>query len=479
MGWFLSAQELVKVGNLEKMQALSLLETLDTSLEDGVISLKEIHLYSTKQNLRTFYKSVEAATASNTAASFTTSVSPKDGLYGNQPSSAYASLVFASQELLFGYMWRRLPHSSCSSSLSWKRLDQSLDAAVETLLEDKSFRALPRKNQPLWACFLEKIRKVNALGGPRVRVVWWRTLLVMNRLPRYPDDSEHILDLEDLVSSWLSRCDANGAVDGHHLSVRFLSHRWERPHYCEKCGDGTCSVVAHPDTEDNIKARVLGEWGRDLYNEDDPRPFRPEDTYFWIDHACIDQDNAPSKMSGITLLPLCIACCANGLVCFVGSTREYADRAWTALERVLAYCLTASPHFRMIDSGYLYTHKSISCADLSVTDPHWWKIIGGQPYMIIHRPTEGVITVPTDSILIRRIAKLAAKLEPIDYFQAKSKVIFGTTACPVRQVSRVGNMLERRQHNRRNVIYPFALEDDADKGNSNITSLISRLAAIS
>ena len=34
----------------------------------------------------------------------------------------------------------------------------------------------------------------------------------LGRIPRWPDDRQHILDLEDLISVWIERMDAKGKI---------------------------------------------------------------------------------------------------------------------------------------------------------------------------------------------------------------------------------------------------------------------------
>lgn len=402
---------------------------------------------------------------------------------------------------VINYGWRSLTRSletapfsnghSHTMGATYKELEQGMEA----LLQDEQFRGLPQKGEMLWACFLDKIRHVNKLGGPPVRVVWWKTLDKLGRIPRFPDDREHILDLEQLVERWLAQCvpdgPTRGCFDGHYLSVRFISHRWAQPHYCEECSLGTCDVHANPDTWDNIKAQVLGQWGRDLYYSEDIRPFRPEDLYFWIDYAGIHQEDPYLKLSGITLLPLYISCCANGMVCYVDEDLEYADRAWTALERILGYCLTASPALMKIDRGYLSNKPLLCNMQLTTQQPGWWSMHGHSLWLRLHDPTKGNITVPGDADVINRILDLAMHAHPVDYFQVKSPLKLGVTDFRVDDVAigvHIKINLTRRKFKNNEVRYTnetvgatrrFKGAKDLDEGgNASCFSCLSRPAKI-
>jgi hypothetical protein len=45
---------------------------------------------------------------------------------------------------------------------------------------------------------LGRVRASNALPGPRMRLVWWKTLDELGRIPRWPDNCGHVLDAEAL-----------------------------------------------------------------------------------------------------------------------------------------------------------------------------------------------------------------------------------------------------------------------------------------
>src|SRR5688500_2964730 len=109
----------------------------------------------------------------------------------------------------------------------------------------------------------------NGLGGPRMRLLHWRTLGDLGRLPR--SDEGHAVDA-------LAGIDAYGAPQ---VEVFMVSHRWLRPSL-----DPTRS---HPDGPDHEKARAVHQfslWRRQWVLHQ--HGFLPE-IFYWIDYSCIDQ----------------------------------------------------------------------------------------------------------------------------------------------------------------------------------------------
>ena len=74
-------------------------------------------------------------------------------------------------------------------------------------------------------------------------------LAELGRLPQWPQDAEHILDLESCVVEWIKHQDDRGKVDGRCLCISIFSHRWSRP--------SLDPAEAHPDTVDHKKAAAL------------------------------------------------------------------------------------------------------------------------------------------------------------------------------------------------------------------------------
>jgi hypothetical protein len=144
---------------------------------------------------------------------------------------------------------------------------------------------------------LAKVRAINALGGPRMQVVWSGTCKHLGRLPRYPEDADHILDAERVIEEFLQRadefgevlcCDGNGEVEPRVFFLSMFSHRWERPH--------RNAHMSFPDSASNKKARALAHHGGEgrcpVFKE------KRFDYYYWVHaythtrqrtrtHACI------------------------------------------------------------------------------------------------------------------------------------------------------------------------------------------------
>ena len=53
-------------------------------------------------------------------------------------------------------------------------------------------------------------RSVAAFGSNFESDPRWGTIKKLGRLPRWPEDAEHILDAEELIKAWLERCDDHG-----------------------------------------------------------------------------------------------------------------------------------------------------------------------------------------------------------------------------------------------------------------------------
>merc|ERR1719316_866495 len=99
----------------------------------------------------------------------------------------------------------------------------------------------------------------------------------------------------------------------------------------------------------------------------------PEDYYIWIDFTSIDQSDNMQKAMGIEMLPLYVACCSSGLVMYLPKDEiQYEERAWTSIERVLAYSYGVSPVLKKIDSGYIKGSPYWSSKRLVRSKPEYW-----------------------------------------------------------------------------------------------------------
>ena len=119
-----------------------------------------------------------------------------------------------------------------------------------------------------------RVKAINMTKGvPRMRVVHWKTLRGLGRIPRWPDDASAIIDLEDLLEAWQKRQDDKGKIGDRILCLSMFSHRWSRPSLDRD--------AAHPDTEDGLKARSLAEYGRG--GTCSVFPNHKFDYFFWIE----------------------------------------------------------------------------------------------------------------------------------------------------------------------------------------------------
>jgi len=171
-----------------------------------------------------------------------------------------------------------------------------------------------------------------------MHLVWWGTLVELGRLPRYPDyeDSVHILDGESLLERWVEKMDSDGKVDGRHIRISFLSHRWDS--------------LSDPDEERN-KARALGLYGRSgsSANYSDALDF---DHYYWIDQSCVHQDDDRLKQMAMLKLGVWMTTCTD-FILFRSSKNDYEPRAWTRLERLIAYAYIQAELFVYLDESYI------------------------------------------------------------------------------------------------------------------------------
>eukprot|EP00746_Dinoflagellata_sp_MGD_P151580 gnl/MRDRNA2_/MRDRNA2_83136_c1_seq1.p1 gnl/MRDRNA2_/MRDRNA2_83136_c1~~gnl/MRDRNA2_/MRDRNA2_83136_c1_seq1.p1 ORF type:complete len:1178 (+),score=190.93 gnl/MRDRNA2_/MRDRNA2_83136_c1_seq1:143-3535(+) len=375
---------------------------------------------------------------------------------------------------MVNYEWRA--RALCSS---WASLSPEVEIRkpikvevlrkrIMKLLRSNKFRQAPPAGKDYIAWMLSRVKMVHNTGGPRMRVVWWRTLLELGRIPRWPDDACHILDLHQLLEDWLTRCDKNGRVDSRYPYLRMLSHRWQRPHFCPQCvADQPCpsARLAHPDSAENTKANVLAKWGRDQYDIDNIGPYSPEDLYLWVDFAGINQDDSIIKALGIEMLPLYIACCGNGLVFFINESKKtgreddedeaepsdlqdlYEDRAWTSVERALAYTFCAAPVMRKVDAGYVTGGSKFSPGALCKRRPDYWSFNrDGQFSMRLQDPCQGVLTCKPDIKRIEALKAIISSVPPIDFYGVKEPLVFGETLVRVEDTcSRRKASIMRRQ----------------------------------
>lgn len=147
---------------------------------------------------------------------------------------------------------------------------------------------------------------------PKLRLVPGSAL---KRLQRFPRSSEHEHFIE---------VDASNVEAVYKSRIFFVSHRWAQ-------SDSPSAASNFPDTEDHQQARLLLDWlDRDYADWDH--------FYFWVDWACIDQDNSELKARQIEALPIYLRCCTY----FVGiAWGDYWKRCWCGLEAIAFGACTA------------------------------------------------------------------------------------------------------------------------------------------
>ena len=214
------------------------------------------------------------------------------------------------------------------------------------------------------------ILRANACGGPPMRLLHWRRLAELGRLP-HSNEGEAVDALVGI--------DHFGAPA---VEVFMVSHRWLRPSLDRR--------LSHPDDSAGEKARALCEfslWRRAWVRH--KHGFLPE-LYYWIDYSCIDQARAEEA---IPLLPLWVACCERFLRL---ETPDYDERTWCRLEPLLSYVFSFADHHLSIGLDYRcrWPHRGTS-----------------RPRTILD-PRTGKNTDPEDTRRIEPLVELAVQLRP-------------------------------------------------------------------
>eukprot|EP00928_Gymnodinium_smaydae_P040098 TRINITY_DN27253_c0_g1_i3.p1 TRINITY_DN27253_c0_g1~~TRINITY_DN27253_c0_g1_i3.p1 ORF type:complete len:384 (+),score=48.64 TRINITY_DN27253_c0_g1_i3:86-1237(+) len=270
------------------------------------------------------------------------------------------------------------------------------------------------KDQVIW--YLKRMNLANSVDAPPMRVVWWGTIEKLGRLPRWPEDREHILDAEKVLVEWAKLCDDRGGVlvDGvrREICFSFFSHRWERP--AKDHGSSyECGKNAHPDTAEHKKAKVLATYG-----SRGACPIFPDtlfDYYFYVDFACIDQDDNVAKLAGVTTLPMHVASCVE-LLFYDSKTVAYEPRGWTRAERMIGYAFSFSPLFVYI--GEEYPERETDFKALCNANPDVYSMPNddGKVLMAIADPLapDSALTNPKDRDIVRKLCEAALRVPPLN-----------------------------------------------------------------
>ncbi|CAF0774864.1 unnamed protein product [Didymodactylos carnosus] len=211
------------------------------------------------------------------------------------------------------------------------------------------------------------IKLANDLNGPRMRLLHWSQIEQEKRIP-HSDENLAVDAIKGIDSYGAGKCE-----------IFMVSHRWLRSRL-----DPT---EAHPDSVDNIKAKVLNEfslWRRRWVLEQ--HGFLPE-IFYWIDFCCIDQHDTTSALP---LLPLWVTCCERFLRL---ETEDYSERAWCRLESLLSYVFQFANHHTVIKLDF-------KC-------PTTWPYYGTKTKAIILDPSDGKFTDQQDMARVEPIIELA------------------------------------------------------------------------
>jgi len=255
---------------------------------------------------------------------------------------------------------------------------------------------------------LDRIQKINALGGPRMHLVHWLSIEQLGgRLPRWPDDVGSVLDAEELLKTIIAKMDCKGKIDGLVPCISMFSHRWERP--------DMDPAKAHADSTDHKKARALMHYGKrgtcPIFD-----PHHKFDYYFWVDFAGIHQTCLREKYLGIAKLPALTAACTE-VIFYWSATASYEPRAWTRLERLLGFNFAYSPLFVFINDDY--PHKDLDVAKVIASAPTVFMPDPDTPNgmcMLIKDPlgADAAVTDDWDMPLIEKLMNACLSAPPIN-----------------------------------------------------------------
>ncbi|EFX01791.1 hypothetical protein CMQ_8257 [Grosmannia clavigera kw1407] len=149
-----------------------------------------------------------------------------------------------------------------------------------------------------------------------LRFVPYQKFRAANQIPR---SSMHLT--AEYTPKSHSKENSESAVD----FVVFFSYRWMRP------------GMLSPDDDNHTQyGRML--LALESFFEMNPS-ISPQRLGVWVDYACIDQDNAQARQSGISTLPLILVQC-DALISL--TSNGYYDRAWCTLEVDMARSLIMS-----------------------------------------------------------------------------------------------------------------------------------------
>ena len=214
------------------------------------------------------------------------------------------------------------------------------------------------------------IESTNSLGGPAMRLLHWRSLVELGRIPR-SDEGKAIDAIKGI--------DAFGAPTVEVFMVEVTDgfvHRLTRPCHILTTPMGTRSErsMSFPSGEDNGFFISMG---------------LPE-IYYWIDYSCMNQENTADA---VPLLPLWVAACERFLRI---ETEDYDERAWCRVEPLLSYVFSFADHHNSIGLEF-------RCQ---------WPYSGEEAKRPILDPRRGKLTKVDDMKLILPLVDLATRIRP-------------------------------------------------------------------
>mmetsp|Transcript_55033 Transcript_55033/g.128746 ORF Transcript_55033/g.128746 Transcript_55033/m.128746 type:complete len:431 (+) Transcript_55033:78-1370(+) len=269
-----------------------------------------------------------------------------------------------------------------------KDAEQIVFNGVVDLLSTRTFQSLPPTAPRRYLEWLrDRVVACDKLDPETpMTVVHWSALSSLQRIPRNPQDADYYLKALDVVDEHI-RSEQRGGALAFRPVFCMLSHEWSRPDPPDP----------HPDTEDAGKAKALATYA-------EAARARNINIYYWLDFAAVSQDSFRDRMIVIAKLPCLFAACTE---CLVFWSDGYELRAWTRLERLLAYVFSSCETLRAIDD------MSETSADVGAASRGIASLARNRASINITDPQAGICTSNADWEHIARLQQVALQFQPV------------------------------------------------------------------
>jgi len=264
---------------------------------------------------------------------------------------------------------------------------QIVSNGVVDLFGTRTFRTLPPAAPRRYLEWLrERVVACDKLDPETpLTVVHWSALTSLQRIPRNPQDADYYVRALDVIDEHV-RSERSGGAQMFRPVFCMFSHEWSRP------------STPNPDTEDCRKAKALATYA-------EAARARSVNIYYWLDYAAVSQDSVRDRMIGMAKLPCVFAVCTE---CLVYWSDGYELRAWTRLERLLAYVFSTCETLRVIDDDERDTSAEVGAASRGIAS-----LAKNRATVGISDPQAGLCTSNADWEHIARLQQVALQFQPV------------------------------------------------------------------